>query len=168
MHSGREVLTSRRMGMLIQKWQIWIITEDLLLRCLDSSTNLVGCRLKNPIRTCKSYDIIRKGERQFLNEMVRNINKNVDMFGMRRDTCRNKLADILDKDLFNECLEFMFRIKQARHQKILTWQFNMFDRLQHKSHKGILPYFKRVHNINCHNGNTYNSNNNKQWQQWQW
>ena len=50
---------------------------------------------------------------------------------MRGDTCRNKLADILDKELFNDCLEFMVRIKQARHVKIITRQLSKFDRLQH-------------------------------------
>ena len=50
------------------------------------------------------------------------------MFGMRRDTCRNKLAVILDKELLKQCLEFMFRIKQARHLKTLTRQLSKFGR----------------------------------------
>ena len=99
------------------------------LRCVDSGFTLVSCRLKNPIRTSKSYDIIRRVEGKLLNERVRNINNNLDMFGMRRDSYRNKLADISDKELFNECLEFIFRIKQARHLKILTRQLNKFGKI---------------------------------------
>ena len=85
------------------------------------------------------------------------------MIGMRRGTCRNKLAVVLDKDkeLFSQCLEFMLRIKEARHLKILTRHLRKFDRLQHKHFRGVLSYSNNnVNNSSLHNRNTHNSSNN--------
>ena len=83
------------------------------------------------------------------------------MFGRRRDTCTNKLAAILDKELFKKCLEFMFRIKQARHLKALSRQLCEFDRLQYKHYGCVCSYTSNhVHNIGLHNRNVHNSSSN--------
>ena len=85
------------------------------------------------------------------------------MFGLRRDTFRNKLAGIWNKELFNECLEFITRFKHTRHFKTLTRQLSKFDRLQHKYNGGFFLYTWMNHHIDVcsytrHNVNTYNSN----------
>ena len=72
---------------------------------------------------------------------------------MRRDTCRNKMADILDNELFNACLEFMVRIKQARYMKNAK-----FDRLQHMYHGQFHPYSSPINGC-VHNSNNYVRNN---------
>ena len=46
-----------------------------MLRCIKAGVNPASCRLKNTIKTPKSILIIRKAERQLLNERVRNINE---------------------------------------------------------------------------------------------
>ena len=78
-------------------------------------------------------DITRRADRQLLNERVRSINSTLYLCSLRKDTCINKLANILDKELFRECKEFMVRIRQARHLKNLTREVNKFDRFQHKN-----------------------------------
>ena len=105
------------------------------------------------------------------------------MFGLRRDTCRNKLAHVLDKELFSKCLEFMTRIKHSRHSKTPTGQLSKFHRLEHKYNGGFNSYTRTNHHVEVisytkHSVNTYNSNiHNKkqpcrqqqqQWGQMQW
>ena len=87
------------------------------------------------------------------------------MFGLRRDACKNKVADILDKEHFFECQELMVTIKQARHFKTLARQLNKFDIRQHKhnirvnsyinKHVGVHSYTNKHRNRdNCSNVNT--------------
>ena len=115
-------------------------------RCLDYGIIPLSCRLKNPIRTPRSYDIIRRAETQLMNERVGNINNFLDMICMRRDICRNQL------ELFSECLKFIARIKQVRYLKTLTRQLRKFNRLQHKYNGGVHSYnSKHVHSVSLLN-----------------
>ena len=95
-------------------------------------------QIKNPIKTPNSYKIIKRAEKLLMNERVRNINYTLDMLKTKRDTCRNKLVTVVnrDKQLFSECLVFMDKIKQVRHSKTLGRHINKFNRLQQK-HRGI-------------------------------
>ena len=145
--------------------------QRFTLRCLDYRFIPVSCRLKNSIRTPRNYDIIRRAERQLMNERVRNINSSLNMFGIKSNTCGNQLAGKTDKQLFSECLKSMVRIKQARHIKTLTRQLKKFDRLQQKHYGGLHSNYKNhIHNvsllINKLHNNSYqkginNINNNK-------
>ena len=119
--------------------------------------------LKNPIRTSKSYDAIRRTEKQLLNKRVRSINNILYMCSISKDTCKNKLANILDKELLRECQEFVVRIRQARHLKTLSRQLHKFDQLQHKNNVGVclyaIKYRNRDNNNIYNNNNVYSSNN---------
>ena len=72
-----------------------------------------------------------------MNERVRNIKYTLDLLKMKRNTCRRKLATVLnmDQELFSECLECMDKIKQARHIKTHSRHFNKFNRLQQKHYR---------------------------------
>ena len=50
------------------------------LKCIKTGITPVSCKLKNPIKTRKSYDIFHKAEKQLLYERMRNINNTLDMF----------------------------------------------------------------------------------------
>ena len=69
----------------IRKWEVtvkkladfrnhWKYT----LRCLKASITPVSCKLKNPLKTRKSYNIIQKAEKQLLYECIRNINNTLE------------------------------------------------------------------------------------------
>ena len=52
---------------------------------------LVSCRLKNPLKTPKCYNIIYKAEKQLLYERVRNINNTIYLYELKRSECYTKL-----------------------------------------------------------------------------
>ena len=70
---------------------------------------------------------------------IRNIIYTLDMLKTKRDTCRNKLATVLnmDQQLFSECLVFIDKIKLVRHFKTFSRHINKFNILQQKHHRGI-------------------------------
>ena len=76
---------------LLRKWEI--ITKKMadyrnhrrfMLKCMKVSITPVSCKLKNPLKTRISFDIIHKTEEQLLYERIRNINKTLDMFETNR------------------------------------------------------------------------------------
>ena len=65
----------------IRKWEITVRKmadyrnhRRFMLRCMKASITPVSCKLKSPLKTKKSYNIIHKAEKQLLYEQVRNIN----------------------------------------------------------------------------------------------
>ena len=98
-----------------------------LLRCLSVDIIPVSIRLKSNIRTPKGCSIIKRAERALLNERIRSINNTITMFGTQRDTCKNKLSDILDKETMEECVKFINYIRESRHIKTLERQTLKFD-----------------------------------------
>ena len=47
----------------------------------------VSVRLKTNIKTAKGLEIIKRAEKQLLNERVRSINNQLEIFMFKRDTC---------------------------------------------------------------------------------
>ena len=91
----------------------------------------VSVRLKTNIRTPKDIQIIRKAERQLLNEHIRLINNTIELFTLKRDTCSNKVKEtILEKDDHNtleECNNLIERVKEYRHNSIMKRQKAKFE-----------------------------------------
>ena len=50
------------------------------LRCLKYDVIPVSVRLKTNIRTSRGLEIIRKAERQLLNECIRSINNSLELY----------------------------------------------------------------------------------------
>ena len=123
-----------------------------MLRCIKASITPVSCKLKNPLKTKKSYNIIHKAEKQLLYEQVRNINIIQESLNKQRETQYSKFKDMLfnsnqhvqdpDLDLERSRL-FINRIKDHRHNKIKEQHINKFERLYFNCH-GYL------HNLNRH------------------
>ena len=109
------------------------------LKYLDCGFIPLSCRLKSPIRTSHSYKILRRAEIKLMHERVRNIKNTLNMFKIKRDTCRNKFAVLLhlDQDIFSVFLEFIEKIKKVRHIKTLGRHLNKLNRHQHKHFRGI-------------------------------
>ena len=70
----------------------------------------VSVRLKNTVRTSRSFDIIRKVERLLLNERIRSIYNATKSSSWQRDTCASQLGSVVDEDTFRECQAFINRV----------------------------------------------------------
>ena len=55
------------------------------------------------------------------------------MFETQRDTCKNQLSSILDKETMEECVKFISCIKESRHIKTLERQTLKFNQLCHRN-----------------------------------
>ena len=103
------------------------------LRCLSADIIPVSIKLKSNIRTPKGCSIIKRAETALLNNRNRLINNTITMFGIQRDTCKNKLNGILDKETMEECVEFIKYIRESRHIKTPERQTLKFNQLCHKN-----------------------------------
>ena len=107
------------------------------IKCLKSEVIPVSIRLKTNIRTSKGLQIIRRVERQLLNECIKSINNTLDLLMMKRDTCIQELKDIIkDKDqgedqkTFEECRTLIKRVIECQHNKVMHRQKQKFENLQ--------------------------------------
>ena len=151
----------------IRKWEITIKKmadyrnhRRFMLRCIKASITPVSCKLKNPLKTKKSYNIIHKVEKQLLYERVRNINNTLESLDKQRQTQYRKFKDMLfnsnqhvqDPDLYLEKSRLFFnKIKDHRHSKIKEKHIDKFKSLYFKCH----GYH---HNLNRHAVNIDNIN----------
>ena len=129
------------------------------LRCLNQDLIPVSIRLRSTIKTPKGQQIIRKVERDLLNERIRSINNTLNMLKEQRDTCINHLEERLDRDSMEECKSFIKIKREARHQKTLDRQKNKLERLCHKNRNAKSGHSNIQHGD--HN-NTVNINTNGQ------
>ena len=149
----------------IRKWEITIKKmadcrnhRRFTLRCIKASITPVRWKLKNPLKSKKSYDIIHKAEKQLLYERVRNINNILETLDKPRETQYRKFKDTVfnsnqhvqdpDLDLERSRL-FINKIKDHRHSKIKEKHIDKFERLYFKCH----GYH---HNLNRHAANLDN------------
>ena len=134
----------------IRKWEITIKKmadyrnhRRFMLRCIKASLTPVSCKLKNPLKTKKSYNIIHK-----------------ESLDKQRETQYRKFKDMLfnsnqhvqDPDLdLQRSRSFINKIKDHRHSKIKEKHIDKFKRLYFKHH----GYH---HNLNRHAVNLDNIN----------
>ena len=102
-----------------------------LLRCLSQGVTPVSLRLKNLTRTQKGDGIIKRAEKQLLNERIRNINNKIEKYQHDKYMYENQLHEILKEDqvMWNACKEEVLKRKELRHQKVLSRQISKFERL---------------------------------------
>ena len=82
----------------------------------------VSVRLNTNICTTKGLDIIRRAEKQLLNECIRSINNQLEMFMFKRDTCSLKLKGIIDQKTMEECEKLIKNVIESRHKRVLERQ----------------------------------------------
>ena len=93
----------------------------------------VSIRLRSTIKTPKRRQIIKKAERDLLNERIRLINNTLNMLEKRRDTCIFQLEEKLNRESMEECRQFIKIKREARHHNTLDRQRNKLERLCHKN-----------------------------------
>ena len=103
-----------------------------MLSCIKVSITPVSCRLKNPMKTPKSYHIIHTAERQLVQERVRDIKHTLHLWELKRHEWYAQLRNsILDSDL-SRCILLVNKIKEFRHNKTKSRQRDKFNRLSNK------------------------------------
>ena len=86
-------------------------------------------KLKSNVKSAKGKRILERAERQLANEHVRNINNTLETCTCSRDTCRKALQDQISNFYFEECLRFIERVKESRHQIVQKRQMSKIERL---------------------------------------
>ena len=81
-----------------------------MVRGLEAGITPVSVRLKNTTRKSKNFEIIRKGERQLLNERLRSISNTIKLKSLQRDTCIGELERGLNNFTFWEYQALMNRV----------------------------------------------------------
>ena len=103
------------------------------IKCLKSEVIPVSIRLKTNIKTSKGLQIIRRAEKQLLNECIRSVNNTLELLMLKRDACIEELKEnIQDKSrdqdkTFEECGSFIKRIIEYRHNQVFNRQRQKFE-----------------------------------------
>ena len=79
---------------LLQQWENlekkmanYVNHRRFTIKCLKSEVVPVSIRLKTNVKTSKGFQIIRRAEKQLVNEHIRSINNTLELLMLKRDTC---------------------------------------------------------------------------------
>ena len=90
-------------------------------------------RLKTNVKTSRGLHIIKKAEKQLLNEQIRSINNILELLMIKRDTCSEKLKEILlkkdDQNSIEECNNLIKRVIECRHTRVMRRPKAKFEAL---------------------------------------
>ena len=152
-------VSNQKTEIIVKKMEDYRNHRRFMLRCIKASITPVSCKLKNPLKSKKSYHIIHKVEKQLLCECIRNINNTLETLDKQRETQYKKFKDMLanqhdqDSDL-DRCRLLINKIKDHRHSKIKEKHIDRFERLYFKCYghlNNINRQAENINNIKCQN-----------------
>ena len=73
------------------------------IKCLKREIIPVSIKLKTNILTRKASEIIRRTEKQLLNEHIRTINNMIEMNMYKRDSYLHQLEGVFDNETLEDC-----------------------------------------------------------------
>ena len=127
----------------VLKLHLWERTEKkmadyknhrrFLIKCLKRDIIPVSIKLKTCLYTRKASEIIRRAEKQLLNEHIRSINNMIEINMFRRDTYFHQLERVIDQETLQECKNFINKVRECRHKKVLDRQIKTFKALVQKT-----------------------------------
>ena len=79
---------------------------------------------------------------------IRSINNSITLFKSLRDTCISQLENILDKEIMEECREFIKIRRERRHLSTLERHLSKFKRLCHDKTGGCSSLHHGIHGEN--------------------
>ena len=129
---GKKVFSFCDSGRRLRKMADFCNHRRFSLRCLKKDIIPVSIRLKTNIRTVRGMDIIRKTERKLLSECIRSINNSLELHTYERDSIIQQLEKKLEQDqsnLLQECQDFIKRIIECRHHRVMVRQKRKFELL---------------------------------------
>ena len=106
------------------------------IKCLKREIIPVSIKLKTNIHTRKASEIIRRAEKQLLNECIRTINNMIQMNMYRRDSYLHQLERVLDNDTLEDCKNFIHRVIECRYNRVLERQKGKFEALVQQKTNG--------------------------------
>ena len=90
----------------------------------------MSIRLKTNIKTIRGLEIIRKTESKLLNKHIRSINNSLELYMYERGSIVQQLEERLGhSNLLEECQDFIYRVIECRHQRVMTRQKRKFELL---------------------------------------
>ena len=103
------------------------------IKCLKNEIIPVSVRLKTNVKRSRGLQIIKKAEKQLLNECIRSINNIPELLMIKRDTCSEKLKEILlktdDQSTLEECNNLIKRVIECRHSRVMRRQKAKYEAL---------------------------------------
>ena len=133
--------------------------QRFTIKCLKNNIVPVSVRLKTNIKTTKGLEIIRRAEKQLLNECVRTINNQLEIFMFKRDTCRDKLENIIkDQNIMLQCEVMIKNVVESRHRRVMERQRAKYEALHQQKLGGCsnqgLHYNQNTQLLTGHNHTT--------------
>ena len=89
----------------------------------------VSIKLKTTVKTTKGICIVRKAERMLMNERIRSINHTITMLNCQIYTCMNILEGMINREVMEECHDFINHIRERRHSQTMERQKKKFEML---------------------------------------
>ena len=127
----------------VLKLQLWEKAEKKMadyknhrifsIKCLKRDIIPVSIKLRTSLHTRKASQIVRKAERQLLNECIRNINNTIEINMFKRDAYFQQLEKELDQGTLQECLNFISKVRECRHKRVQDRQIKKFIALKQKN-----------------------------------
>ena len=103
------------------------------IKCLKSEIIPVSVRLRTNVQTSRGIQIIRKAEKQLLNECIRSINNILELLMLKKIAFIEKLKSILSREedqvSLEECNTLIKRVIECRHQRVMRRQKVKFEAL---------------------------------------
>ena len=88
------------------------------LRCIHSELVPVSIRLKSTLKSERAKKILRMAENQLLQTRLKSINSLLDNNAKQLELTRSKIASILTPPNYQECQDFIEKIKEKRFIKV--------------------------------------------------
>ena len=107
------------------------------LRCIHSELVPVSIRLKSTLKSERAKKIQRMAEKQLLQTRLKSINSLLDNNAEQLELTRSKIASILTPPNYQECQDFIEKIKEKRFIKVRERQVRKLNNLINKKEGGI-------------------------------
>ena len=114
------------------------------LRCIHSELVPVSIKLKSTFKSERAKKILRMAEKQLLQTRLKSINSLLDNNTKQLELTRSKIASILTAPNYQQCQEFIEKIKEKRFNKVKERQVRKLNNLINKKERGITWHSSQV------------------------
>ena len=114
------------------------------LRCIHSELVPVSIRLKSTLKSERAKKILRTAEKQLLQTRLKSINSLLDNNAKQLELTRSKIASISTPPNYQECQEFIEKIKEKRFIKVRERQVRKLNNLINKKEGNITGQSSQV------------------------
>ena len=108
-----------------------------MLRCLHNDLVPCSIKLKSTLRSERAKKILRSAEKQLLQTRLKSINSLLDNYAKQLELTRSKIVSILPVPSYQQCQEFIEKIKKTRFFKVRERQVRKFNNLLNKKEGSI-------------------------------